>query len=48
MPVEALQILWLNLASDGGPAVALSREAKDPNAMKIPPRARDEVDICYY
>eukprot|EP00915_Cephaloidophora_sp_WS-2016_P011999 GHVH01017459.1.p1 GENE.GHVH01017459.1~~GHVH01017459.1.p1 ORF type:complete len:1279 (+),score=199.22 GHVH01017459.1:194-4030(+) len=42
MPVEALQILWLNLASDGGPAVALSREVKEPNSMNVPPRANGQ------
>eukprot|EP01071_Lankesteria_metandrocarpae_P007669 Lankesteria_metandrocarpae@DN4745_c0_g1_i1.p1 len=38
MPVEALQILFLNLMSDGCPAVALSREPADVDNMKLPPR----------
>lgn len=35
MPVEALQILFLNLMSDGCPAVALSREPADGDLMKV-------------
>lgn len=38
MPVEALQILFLNLMSDGCPAVALTREPPDADCMKKPPR----------
>nr|PVC51915.1 cation ATPase [Theileria orientalis] len=37
-PVEALQILFLNFLTDGCPAVALSREPADDDAMKRPPR----------
>uniref|UniRef100_A0A3B0MYE9 Cation ATPase, putative n=1 Tax=Theileria annulata TaxID=5874 RepID=A0A3B0MYE9_THEAN len=37
-PVEALQILFLNFLTDGCPAVALSREPPDSDAMKKPPR----------
>ncbi|UKK00508.1 cation ATPase [Theileria orientalis] len=37
-PVEALQILFLNFLTDGCPAVALSREPADDDAMKKPPR----------
>ncbi|EAN33958.1 HAD ATPase P-type family IC family protein [Theileria parva strain Muguga] len=37
-PVEALQILFLNFLTDGCPAVALSREPPDSDAMKRPPR----------
>lgn len=35
MPVEALQILFLNLMSDGCPAVALTREPGEDDAMKV-------------
>ncbi|KAF7459278.1 putative P-type ATPase4 [Cryptosporidium felis] len=40
IPIAALQILFLNLMSDGGPAVALSVDPPDPNMMKIPPRPK--------
>ncbi|KAH0482443.1 MAG: hypothetical protein KVP17_004847 [Porospora cf. gigantea B] len=42
MPVEALQIIFLNLMSDGCPAVALSREPEDAESMLIPPRPKKE------
>eukprot|EP00917_Polyrhabdina_sp_WS-2016_P023401 GHVP01050744.1.p1 GENE.GHVP01050744.1~~GHVP01050744.1.p1 ORF type:complete len:1240 (-),score=214.13 GHVP01050744.1:1558-5277(-) len=42
MPLEALQILFLNLASDGCPAVALSREPADEDNMTNPPRRKDQ------
>lgn len=35
MPVEPLQILFLNLMSDGCPAVALSQEPSDEDIMKV-------------
>lgn len=35
MPVEALQILFLNLMSDGCPAVALTREPADADTMRV-------------
>lgn len=38
LPVEALQILFLNLMSDGCPAVAISKEPADDNNMLVPPR----------
>lgn len=41
MPVEALQIIFLNLMSDGCPAVALSREPEDAESMRMPPRHKD-------
>ena len=40
VPLKALQIIFLNLMSDGCPAVALSKEPADPGTMKIPPRAK--------
>ncbi|KAL3128633.1 P-type ATPase [Cryptosporidium hominis] len=40
IPIAALQILFLNLMSDGGPAVALSVDPPDPNMMKVPPRPK--------
>jgi magnesium-transporting ATPase (P-type) len=35
MPVQSLQILFLNLMSDGCPAVALTREQADEDSMKV-------------
>lgn len=42
LPLEALQILFLNLMSDGCPAVALSREPADQDNMLKPPRPRNQ------
>eukprot|EP00922_Rhytidocystis_sp_ex-Travisia-forbesii_P020428 GHVS01030061.1.p1 GENE.GHVS01030061.1~~GHVS01030061.1.p1 ORF type:complete len:1268 (+),score=170.67 GHVS01030061.1:216-4019(+) len=42
LPLEALQILFLNLMSDGCPAVALSREPADGDNMLKPPRPRNQ------
>ncbi|GAW82852.1 P-type ATPase4 [Plasmodium gonderi] len=39
-PLEALQILFLNLMTDGCPAVALSREPPNHDNMKTPPRPK--------
>jgi P-type Ca2+ transporter type 2C len=41
-PLEPLQILFLNLASDGLPALALSREKPESDVMKAPPRDKNE------
>jgi magnesium-transporting ATPase (P-type) len=38
VPLEALQIIFLNLMSDGCPAVALSKEPSDPDNMNVAPR----------
>ncbi|OII77732.1 E1-E2 ATPase family protein [Cryptosporidium andersoni] len=40
IPIAALQILFLNLMSDGSPAVALSVDPPDPDMMKVPPRPK--------
>jgi len=40
LPLEALQIIFLNLMSDGCPAIALSKEPADPDIMKVAPRAK--------
>jgi len=40
VPLEALQIIFLNLMSDGCPAVALSKEPADPDIMKVNPRSK--------
>jgi Ca2+-transporting ATPase len=38
LPINTLQILWMNLVTDGLPALALSVEQGEPNAMNRPPR----------
>jgi hypothetical protein len=42
VPLMALQIIFLNLMSDGCPAVALSREPAEETIMKVPPRSKKE------
>lgn len=42
LPMEALQILMLNLFSNGMPAVALSLEQGDPKLMESPPRPKTQ------
>jgi Ca2+-transporting ATPase len=37
-PLEAIQILWLNIATDGIPAMVLGLTPTDPNVMKYKPR----------
>jgi Ca2+-transporting ATPase len=36
--LSAIQLLWLNLITDGAPALALGVEKGDPNIMQMPPR----------
>ncbi|MFX1274949.1 MAG: cation-translocating P-type ATPase [Promethearchaeota archaeon] len=38
LPVNVLQILWLNIATDALPAMALGFTPTDPDVMKDPPR----------
>merc|ERR1719428_2039759 len=40
LPVQALQVLFLNLMSDGCPAVAISKEQGDEDIMEKPPRPK--------
>jgi Ca2+-transporting ATPase len=44
-PLTAIQLLWLNLVTDGAPALALGLEAGDPDTMLRPPRPADEAII---
>lgn len=42
LPLLAVQVLWINLVTNGPPALALGVEPKHPEAMLLPPRPRDE------
>ncbi|MCJ7675844.1 MAG: calcium-transporting P-type ATPase, PMR1-type [Sedimentisphaerales bacterium] len=42
VPLLPIQILWINLVTDGLPALALGVDPVDPNIMKQPPRPTDE------
>jgi Ca2+-transporting ATPase len=45
IPLRPVQLLWLNLVSDGAPALALGLEKGDPDIMKDPPRSPKEPVI---
>ena len=44
-PLTAIQLLWLNLVTDGAPALALGMEKGDPDTMDQPPRPPKEPII---
>jgi Ca2+-transporting ATPase len=44
-PLNAIQLLWLNLVTDGAPALALGVEKGDPDIMQRKPRPPDEPII---
>jgi len=44
-PLTAIQLLWLNLVTDGAPALALAMEKGDPDIMDQKPRAKEEPII---
>jgi Ca2+-transporting ATPase len=44
-PLAPIQLLWLNLVTDGAPALALSTEKGDPDIMDQPPRSPKEPII---
>jgi P-type Ca2+ transporter type 2C len=44
LPLLATQLLWINLVTDGAPALALGLDPPDPGLMRRPPRpARERV-----
>jgi Ca2+-transporting ATPase len=45
VPLTAIQLLWLNLITDGAPALALGVERGDPDVMNQPPRSPQEPII---
>jgi Ca2+-transporting ATPase len=44
-PLTAIQLLWLNLITDGAPALALAMEKGDPDIMSRKPRSKTEPII---
>jgi Ca2+-transporting ATPase len=42
LPLLATQVLWINLVTDGLPALALGVDPADPGVMRAPPRPRGE------
>jgi Ca2+-transporting ATPase len=42
VPLTATQILWINLVTDGLPAIALGLEQAEADVMRRPPRPADE------
>jgi Ca2+-transporting ATPase len=44
-PLTAIQLLWLNLITDGAPALALAMEKGDPDIMLRKPRLKSEPII---
>jgi Ca2+-transporting ATPase len=45
LPLRPIQLLWLNLLTDGLPALALALEKGDPDVMQHPPRPASEPVI---
>ena len=43
MPLLAIHLLWINLVTDGLPALCLATDPIDSDVMKQPPRARSET-----
>jgi Ca2+-transporting ATPase len=42
LPLLATQLLWINLVTDGAPALALGVEPMEPGLMEVPPRDKRE------
>jgi len=47
MPLAAIQILWINLVTDGLPALALAMEPPDRDVMRRPPRPPREPVLTF-
>jgi Ca2+-transporting ATPase len=47
IPLLPIHILWINLVTDGLPALALSMEPEEGNVMKRPPRKPQESLFAY-
>jgi Ca2+-transporting ATPase len=45
LPLRPIQLLWLNLVTDGAPALALGLETGEPDVMQRPPRPAKEPVI---
>ena len=43
LPLLPLQILWINLVTDGLPGLALGVEASEPDTMRRPPHPTNEI-----
>lgn len=48
VPLRPIQLLWINLITDGLPALALTREPPDPGSMSHSPRPAHEPVIGWH